>query len=425
MKIQVSKAKSLRGEMRAPSDKSITHRAYMIGAIAGSESVIKQPLRGEDCEATMRCLWQMGLQGEWLSSTEVRITPAQEWSQPNEELNCGNSGTTMRLLSGLIASRALDCTLVGDESLSKRPMGRIAEPMRYMGAKVEGDTPPLRIHGRSDLAAINYKTPVASAQIKSCVLLAGLKATGTTTVSEPARSRDHTERMLTAAGVPVQQGMRGISVTGGAQPKGFEIMVPGDISSAAFFLVAAALLPHSELTIKDLGVNPLRTGIFEVFLQAGINLELWNERMELGEPVKDVRVTTPQALKSFTIEGDQVPRLIDEIPVLAVLATQCEGLTRIRGAAELRVKESDRIELIAEGLGRMGAKVETFEDGMDIQGPVKLKGVSIDAKGDHRIAMAFAIAGLVADGTTEIEGSESIRTSFPGFESELRRLCIV
>ena len=425
MKFEVAKVATIRGQLRPPSDKSITHRAYMIAAIANGESIVKMPLRGEDCQATLRCLWQMGLLAERISPTELRLIPPKEWAQPNEDLYCGNSGTTMRLLSGLIASRALDCTLTGDPSLSKRPMKRIAEPLQFMGAKVEGDTPPVRIHGRDDLTGINYKTPVASAQIKSCVLFAGLRASGTTTVSEPAKSRDHTERMLTAAGVKVSQGLRGISVTGGSQPNGFEITVPGDISSAAFFMVAAALLPESEMIITELGANPLRTGILDVFADAEVPFWLDNERQELGEPVKDLKVTTAPHLRSFRIDGELVPRLIDEIPVLAVLATQCEGTTEIHDAKELRVKESDRIELIADGLRRMGAKVETFEDGMAITGPCKLKAVAIDSKGDHRIAMAFSIAGLIAEGTTEIEGAESIHTSFPQFQPELWRLCIV
>jgi len=425
MNMKVTKAVSIRGDIRPPSDKSITHRAYTLASIARGDSLIKNPLRGEDCEATRRCLQQMGLQTDEIAPNEIRLRPAREWSQPSAPLDCGNSGTTMRLLSGLIASRDLDCTLIGDDSLSKRPMRRIAAPLQQMGATVEGDTPPLHIKGRNDLTAINYTTPVASAQIKSCVLFAGLRANGTTTLREPSPSRDHTERMLTAAGVHIGHDPSGITVKGGSQPKGFEIDVPADISSAAFFMVAAAMLPESAVIFKDLGVNPLRTGILDVFADAGIPFWLGDESKQLGEPVKHLRVLTAPALRSFRIEGDIVPRLIDEIPVLAVLATQCYGVTEIRDAKELRVKESDRIESIAAGLRAMGAKIETFEDGMSITGPVKLKGTMIEAKGDHRLAMAFAIAGLVAEGTTEIEGAEAIQTSFPNFEKELWRMCIV
>lgn len=445
MRMTVQPVTALRGMFRPPSDKSLTHRAYMFGAAAMGESIVRMPLTGEDCEATLRCLTQLGLRFQRLSPNEVKLTPAKEWSQPFELLDCCNSGTTMRLMSGLIASRNLDVTMVGDASLSKRPMKRIAEPLRLMGATVEGDTPPLRLKGNSSLIGIDYQSPVASAQIKSCTLLAGLRAEGETWVTEPSLSRDHTERMLTALGVKVQRGaiIGGrfaeeidfdspdlpessawrAGVAGGSQINPFEFTVPGDISSAAFFMVAAAILPTSRIEINDLSVNPSRTGILNVFLEAGIPCILDEERSELGEPVADVVVAAPfERKRAFTIEGALVPRLIDEVPVLAVLATQCEGETIIRDARELRVKESDRIELVANGLRDMGAQVETFEDGMAIRGPVKLKGAHIEANHDHRIAMAFAVAGLAAEGETVIEGAEAIATSFPGFEAELRRL---
>ena len=329
----------------------------------------------------------------------------------------------MRLLSGLVAARSLDVTMIGDASLSKRPMKRIAEPLRIMGATFEGDTPPIRIRG-GNLHGIDYQSPVASAQVKSCTLLAGLLASGTTRVTEPSLSRDHTERMLTGMGVSVvREGLK-VSVAGGQTAQPFEFDVPGDISSATFFMVLAALLSGSQITVQNLGINPSRTGPLDVFRQAGVPFEITNERLSLGEPVADVIVGTAPVLKPFTIEGDLVPRLIDEIPVLAVLATQCEGTSFIRDAKEMRVKESDRIELVATNLARMGAKVETFEDGMAITGPTPLKGVQVDSKLDHRIAMSFAVAGCIADGVTEITGAESIRTSFPNFESELARLGI-
>jgi 3-phosphoshikimate 1-carboxyvinyltransferase len=369
-------------------------------------------------------LAQLGLAYQWLSDEEVSLTPADEWRQPDELLDCGNSGTTMRLLSGLIASRPLDCVMTGDESLSRRPMKRVAEPLRLMGASVEGDSPPLHVRG-AELEGIDYTTPVASAQIKSCVLLAGLRASGSTSVTESAPSRDHTERMLTSAGVRVERKGLTARVAGGSRPNGFQIAVPGDISSAAFFMVAAAMLSESSLSLRQLGTNPLRTGVLDVLRDGGAELAIEESGEELGEPVADVRVSATNKLRAFTIEKDLVPKLIDEIPVLAVLATQCEGTSVIRDARELRVKESDRIELMADGLRRMGAQVEAFEDGMAITGPTPLTATKIDARGDHRIAMAFAIGGLIAEGTTEIEGAESIQTSFPGFEEELRRLCIV
>lgn len=428
MRMEISPVAGLDGELRPPSDKSLTHRAYMLGAIARGESVVRMPLRGEDCESTLRCLAAMGLNFA-KDGDEVRLRPLRDWRSPIGPLDCGNSGTTMRLLSGLVASRPLDATLVGDASLSRRPMGRIATPLRMMGATVEGDKTPLRIRG-GDLKAISYESPVASAQIKSCVLLAGLRAQGRTTVVEPAPSRDHTERMLRAMGVRVDaapmvgDGAHAVSVepTDCLEPFGFT--VPGDISSAAFFAVAAAILPQGRLLLRDLSVNPTRTGLLDVLTQCGVSYEATSEREELGEPMADVEIRAPRALKPFRIEGALVPRLIDEIPVLAVLATQCHGTTTIRDAKELRVKESDRIAKMAEGLRGMGAQVETHDDGMTIVGPTRLQATRIDAAGDHRIAMAFAIAGLIARGTTMIDGAESIATSFPGFEDELGRLVL-
>lgn len=423
MNLSFTKLAALQGEFRPPSDKSLTHRSYMFGAFADGPSIVRNPLRGEDCEDTRTCMIQLGLRHEQLSPTEFRLIPAQEWTQPTAPLNCGNSGTTIRLLSGLVASRPLDVTMIGDASLSKRPMKRIAEPLRLMGANFEGDTPPIRIRG-GNLKGIDYTSPVASAQVKSCTLLAGLLADGTTSVTEPSLSRDHTERMLTGMGVEVIRDGLKVSVAGGQAAHAFEFDVPGDISSATFFMVLAALLDGSQITVQSLGVNPTRTGPFDVFRQAGVPFEFMNERLEMGEPVADVVIGTAPILKPFTIEGPLVPRLIDEIPVLAVLATQCEGTSIIHDAKEMRVKESDRIDLVADNLRRMGAKIETFEDGMAITGPTPLTGVQIDSKLDHRIAMSFAIAGCIAEGVTEIAGAESIRTSFPNFEEELARLAI-
>jgi len=423
MRLEVTPVATIQGSLRPPSDKSLTHRSYLFAAIADGESRVRMPLRGEDCESTLSCLNLLGLRHEWITPTEIRLIPAAEWVQPPHELDCGNSGTTMRLLSGLLASRELDCTLVGDASLSRRPMKRIAVPLRAMGAIVEGDTPPLRIKG-GRLNAIDYDSPVASAQVKSCTLLAGLGAEGVTSVKEPSPSRDHTERMLRATGVEVVSGDR-ISIRGGQRPRGFEFTVPGDISSAAFAMVAAAVLPDGYLVVQDLNVNPTRTGLLDVFEQCGIPVIQGSPREELGEPVADVEVRSPKTLRPFTIEGPLVPRLIDEIPVLAVLATQCEGTSIIRDAQELRVKESDRLEIVANGLRAMGARVETFEDGMAISGPVRLNATRIDASGDHRIAMAFAVAGLLDEDGVTIDGAESINTSYPEFMNDLMRLSIV
>lgn len=403
----------------------------MFAAMAEGESRVFDPLRGDDCEATLRCMNQLGLRHEWISESEARLIPTEEWTEPLSNLDCGNSGTTMRLLSGLVASRNLDVTMVGDASLSRRPMKRIADPLRLMGASIEGDTPPLRIRGSSSLTGIEYQSPVASAQIKSAVLLAGLRATGRTTVIEPSLSRDHTERMLTALGVVLErvegfEGKARVSLEGGARIQPFEFRVPGDISSAAFFMVAALILPGACLEVQHLGVNPSRDGILDVFSMVGGLVGREDMSSELGEPVASLRIERgPEALKPFEIQGSLVPRLIDEIPVLGVLATQCEGTSVIRDAKELRVKECDRLEVMAAGLRAMGASVETFEDGLAITGPTPLKGTVIEAQHDHRIAMAFAIAGLIAEGRTDIDGAESVATSYPEFEQELRRLCIV
>ncbi len=428
MRLEVSTATGFDGEMRPPSDKSLTHRAYMMGAIARGESVVRLPLRGEDCESTLACLVAMGLDYS-VDGDESRLRPPQSWKMPSGPLDCGNSGTTMRLLSGLIASRPLDVTMVGDASLSRRPMGRIAKPLRQMGATVEGDRPPLHVVGR-DLEAITYESPVASAQVKSCVLLAGLRARGRTTLAEPTPSRDHTERMLRAMGVkvdaaPIVGGGHAISLEPTDRLEPFGFTVPGDISSAAFFAVAAALLPNGRVLLRELSVNPTRTGLLDVLAHCDVPYAVIGEREELGEPIADVEIRAPKLLKPFRIGGALVPRLVDEIPVLAVLATQCSGVSTIRDAAELKVKESDRIETVAKGLRSMGASVETHDDGMTISGPTPLTATRIDAAGDHRVAMAFAVAGLIARGTTVIDGAESIATSFPDFERELWRLALV
>ncbi len=420
----VRRPAALQGELRPPSDKSLTHRAYMLGAIASGVSTVRNPLRGEDCEATLRCLAQMGTEFDREPNGDTVLRPVLDWRSPSGSLDCGNSGTTARLLSGLIASRPLEAEMVGDSSLSGRPMKRIAEPLRLMGAELEGDSLPLRIRGTGQLRGIAYEAPVASAQIKSCILLAGLRASGETWVREPHQSRDHTERMLAACGVDVLRGS-GVGVRGGSTLASFELTIPADISSAAFLMCAAAMLPESRIRLVDVGVNPTRAGILDVFGQAGVPCFLDREREELGEPVADVEVASMGIGSPFAISAGLVPRLIDEIPVLAVLATQLDGVSTVRGASELRVKESDRIAKVTDGLRAMGASVEAFDDGLAVEGPVRLKGATIDAQGDHRIAMAFAIAGLVASGETVIDGADSIATSYPEFELDLWKLCVL
>lgn len=428
--MKVTRARSLNGTLRPPSDKSLTHRAFLFAAMAkGGPSRIGNPLLGEDCLATADCLAEMGADIEVFEDNEFDsipfaiVSPATEWSNPDIALDCGNSGTTIRLLAGVIASKhGLAATLTGDASLSRRPMRRITEPLAQMGASIEGDTPPLNIEGRL-LTGIRYMSPVASAQVKSCLLLAGLSATGETWVSEPSRSRDHTERMFDALGIELlREGDLAVGVRGGQTLSPLDFNVPADISSAAFFMVAAVAVPGALVELREVGVNPTRTGILDVLTECGATFEVRSLREEVGEPVADIVVTNGPEPKPFEIGGDLVPRLIDEIPVLAVLATQCRGVSKIRDAKELRVKESDRIETVAYGLGAMGARVETYDDGMDVHGPVQLKGTTIDATGDHRIAMAFAIAGLLAEGETTILNAQSVETSYPNFQRDLESL---
>lgn len=427
MQLTFSRADALRGTLRVPSDKSLTHRAIMFASIASGRCDIFEPSRGHDPLSTLECVRALGAEAHWEDTNHLVMTPPEEWRQPAHELDCGNSGTTMRLISGLLASRDLTATLIGDESLSRRPMGRIAEPLRLMGAEIEGSHAPVTIKGAGKLSAIDYESPVASAQIKSAVLLAGLRASGPTSVLEPALSRDHTERMLRALGVQVSsEGLPGGSHRATVWPRHhldpFRFTVPADISSAAFPMVAAALVPGSDVVLKSVGVNPTRTGILDVFSEIGIAVDELGGEDDLGEPVSDLHVRHSHFERPFEIGGPLIPRLIDEIPVLSVLATQLPGRSVIRDAKELRIKETDRIEKMASGLREMGAVVEVFEDGMAIDGPCKLRGITIESGGDHRIGMAFAIAGLIADGETVIKGADTIGTSFPGFQELLRSL---
>jgi 3-phosphoshikimate 1-carboxyvinyltransferase len=388
--------------------------------LARTPSLVRHALRGEDCEATLRIAAQLGAVVH-VDGEHVVLDP-RPLAQPTDTLDCGNSGTTMRLLAGVLASEpGLRATLVGDQSLSRRPMRRIVEPLRQMGAEIKGDTPPLTIEGRR-LGGTDYVSPVASAQVKSCLLLAGARAEGETWVTEPAQSRDHTERMMTALGVELNtRGPGTVGIKGGQAWDGFEFFVPSDVSSAAFLMCAAALVPDSRVLLQAVGTNPTRTGVLESLAAAGAEISVLPIEEQMGEPLSHIEVAH-SSLQAFEIGGDLVPRLIDEIPVLAVLATQCEGTTRVRDAAELRVKESDRIETVVRNLAAMGADIVAHEEGFDVMGPTPLHGTKVDARGDHRIGMAFAVAGLVAEGETEILNAESISTSYPGFESDLRSL---
>ncbi|MFA4967728.1 MAG: 3-phosphoshikimate 1-carboxyvinyltransferase [Candidatus Margulisiibacteriota bacterium] len=437
--LKIIKAKKLIGEINIPGDKSISHRAVMLGAIAEGETVINNFLMGEDCLATINCFKEMGIEIEMSNKGKIIIKGKgiRGVTKPKKILDVSNSGTTIRLISGILAGQEFETTITGDASIQKRPMKRIAEPLFRMGAIIEGSEgiegvggrrgtgeiyPPLKIKG-GKLRPTEYKMPVASAQVKSCVLLAGLYADGKTTVIEPGPSRDHTERMLMHFGAKIEISGNKISVHGPASLEGGEIDVPGDISSAAFFLVAGLLVPGSDLLLRNVGMNPTRIGIIEVLHRMGAKLEIMDEEIISEEPRANIRVTSSEKrVTGIEIGGELIPKLIDEIPIIAVLATQAEGTTIIKDAKELRVKESDRIKTISTELKKMGAAIEETEDGMIITGPTKLKGATINSYRDHRVAMSMAIAGLIADGETIIEDTECIKTSFPGFEDILNRI---
>ena len=422
-------AGGLQGRIQVPGDKSISHRALMLGALASGETQIRGLLLGEDPRSTAACFEAMGAQISPLNSELVTVQGLGLGAlrEPNQVLNAGNSGTTLRLMLGILASHPDRLfTVTGDASLRSRPMGRVVTPLQQMGAQIwgrKGDTlAPLAIRGQQ-LRPLHYHSPIASAQVKSAILLAGLMIEGETTVTEPVLSRDHSERMLRAFGatVSVDKEARSATVTGPAQLQGQSVIVPGDISSAAFWLVAGAILPNSNLLIENVGVNPTRTGMLDVLLEMGADITLENPREAAGEPVADLRVRT-SVLRGCSIEGDIIPRLIDEIPVLAVAAAVAQGKTTIRDAAELRVKESDRLAAIASQLTCMGAQISESSDGLEIIGGASLQGADVDSFTDHRIAMSLAIAALRASGTTIIHRAEAAAISYPTFADTLRSL---
>ncbi len=409
---------SLQGTLQVPGDKSISHRSLMLGAIAEGETRVSGFLAGEDTLATMRAMRAMGVDIEQLSSHDLRIQGVgmRGLEAPEGALDLGNSGTSMRLMCGLLAGQSFDVTLTGDASLSRRPMRRVADPLALMGAEVEcndGGTPPLTIHGGRSLTAIEYQMPVASAQVKSCVLLAGLYAEGRTTVIEPGPSRDHTERMLEAFGYEIRQEENRVSLSGGYALSGTEIQVPADISSAAFPMVAALVTEGSDVVLKDVGINPTRIGIIEILTLMGADIVLENPRTFGAEPVADIHVRHSQ-LTGIEIPEHLVPLAIDEFPVVFVAASQAEGETLLTGAEELRVKESDRIQTMADGLQALGIDAQPRQDGMLIK-PGQLSGGEVDSHGDHRIAMSFAVAGMRATAPIIIRDCDNVNTSFPDF----------
>lgn len=424
--IRVHRAPTIATRIRVPGDKSMSHRAAMLAALSDGPCLLRNYLPGEDCLGTLRVLGQLGVGIESISPTEHVVRGVEgKFQAPVGDLDCGNSGTTMRLMSGLLAAQPFRSRLTGDASLSRRPMRRIIDPLQKMGARLctEGDKgcPPLIIEGHANLAPVTYELPVPSAQVKSAVLLAGLFAGGTTTVVQPVPTRDHTERMLEYFGVPVTREGTKISVVGGVLPQARDFDVPGDISSAAFWLVAAAAQPGSSLCVTDLGLNPTRTGVLGVLLRMGARLKEEEQTKGPGEPCGRVEILGNR-LRGTVIGGAEIPNVIDELPVLAVAAALAEGTTVIKDAAELRVKESDRLAVVAHHLGAMGADVTEHADGLEIRGGRPLHGARLASHGDHRIAMAFAVAGLFAEGETVIEDAACVETSYPGFDRQLQQI---
>ncbi len=422
----------LTGTLSVPGDKSITHRAVILSALAEGESLITGYCRGEDCLNTVRAFRAMGIRiGE--QPDHLRVYGKGLWglAEPERPLDCGNSGTGIRLLTGLVAGQDFFTVLTGDESVRRRPMGRVVKPLREMGAMIAGrkggELAPLAVSG-SRLHGIAYRSPVASAQVKSALLLAGLSAEGVTRITEPHRSRDHTERLFRHFGIPIQEDGSAVVLPG--RPSvgwpGKELPLPGDLSAAAFFVVGASIVPGSDLTITGVGINPTRTGVLEALTEMGADIQVLNRREQAGEPVADLRVRSA-TLHGIRVGAEQIPETIDEFPILCVAAALAEGETTITGAQELRVKESDRIATMTMELEKMGAAITETPDGLIIQGAGarktrRLRGASCHSHGDHRVAMSLAIAGLVADAPTRIEDAGCIDTSFPGFEAKLLEL---
>ena len=447
--IELSSVKGLKGEITIPGDKSISHRGIMLGSIANGVTKLNNFLEGADCLATIGCFRKMGIEIKRdKSQVLVHGKGLYGLSSPKDTLQVGNSGTTARLMTGILAGQSFKSTLSGDESLNSRPMGRVIEPLERMNARVSSTSgnnyAPLVVEP-SHLRGIHYPSPVASAQVKSCILLAGLYAEGETSVTEPFLSRNHTELMLKEFGANIgtiwgkasnlapsisscteepknkQCHRPTATLLPGEALYGQEINVPGDISSAAFFIAAGLMVPHSEILIKNVGVNPTRSGIIQVCQEMGGKLTLENERIQCGEPVADILVKS-STLKGITVEGEIIPTLIDEVPMIAVMATMAEGETIIKDAAELKVKETDRIQAVAHNLKNMGADILPTDDGMIIRGGKPLYGASVETYFDHRIAMAFSIAALMASGNTKILDSHCVDVSYPNFYETLEIL---
>ncbi|MBI2843517.1 MAG: 3-phosphoshikimate 1-carboxyvinyltransferase [Armatimonadetes bacterium] len=429
--IRVESTTGLRGEIAVPGDKSISHRAVILGSLAVGVTRVRGFLESEDCMNTVSAFRRMGIPIERTATGELEIhgDGLDGLKEPGDVIDIGNSGTGIRLICGVLAGQPFYSVITGDESIRNRPMGRVTKPLRQMGAQIYGrdggNRAPLTVIG-GDLKPIHYKSPVASAQVKSALLLAGLFTEGETSVTEPALSRNHTELMLRGFGADVRTNGTTATVLGRPSLQARDITVPGDISSAAYFLVAALIVPDSEITVRNVGINPTRTGVLDVLRAMGADLTVENVREEAGEPAADITARTSN-LKGTEIRGETIPRLIDEIPILAVAAAAASGETVIADAQELRVKETDRIAAVASELSKFGVEIEEQPDGMVIRGGSELSGAECESHGDHRIAMSCTVAGLAARGQTLVRNTENIRTSFPGFEdivSDLTRLSV-
>lgn len=423
------RAKKLQGSFIPPGDKSISHRAIFLSALGKGKARITHFLAGEDCQATAKAFQAMGVPIRFHSSTDVEVEGVgkQGLKKPSKILDCGNSGTTMRLLLGVLAGQNFPAELMGDVSLSSRPMKRVVEPLTQMGARFSGpknaEYPPIKVQGSSRLKAMTHKLKIASAQVKSALLLAGLNADGKTTVAEPVLSRDHTERMMRYFGVPLEIQNLSVSIDGKSEVSPRNLRIPGDISSSSFFIAAAALFPKSQLRVLEVGLNPTRTAFLDVLKKMGAQIEITPAPGELAkfEPVGEILIRGGE-LHGVEISGELIPHLIDEIPILAVAGALAHDRTVIRNAEELRVKETDRIKTMVQNLRALGVRVEELADGMIIEGPTQFKGGVIPSFGDHRVAMAMAIAGLFAEDKIKVEDTACIQTSFPEFESILNSL---
>ncbi|MEH7437214.1 3-phosphoshikimate 1-carboxyvinyltransferase [Neobacillus drentensis] len=413
------------GEVTIPGDKSISHRSVMFGSVAHGVTTVTNFLKGDDCLSTISCFRKLGVRIEE-SNDQLRIfgNGFEGLTEPNELLDVGNSGTTIRLLMGILAGRPFFSSLIGDESIGKRPMTRVTNPLSNMGAKIDGrhngSYTPLSIRG-GHLKSINYTLPVASAQVKSALILAGLQADGMSQIIEPAETRDHTERMIRRFGGEIEKDNKVITVKGGQKLTAASIHVPGDISSAAFFLVAGAIISESEIHLKNVGLNSTRTGIIEVLQKMGADLEIHENQDYKFEPTGDLIIKS-SSLKGTIIEGDLIPKLIDEIPIIALMATQAEGDTIIKDAEELKVKETNRIDTVVQELKKLGASIEATEDGMVIHGKSKLHGGVVSSHGDHRIGMMLAVAALLSKEEVLLEKPEAISVSYPNFFEHLNNL---